>query len=161
MHKLINVLITGILLVVIVLAGSLLVPKVLGYQIYGVLSGSMEPNLQVGSVVYVKPMGAENIAPGDAITFRLPGDAKTVVTHRVLEIDKQNSSFITKGDANDVEDLAPVAFDNLVGKVQYHLPYLGYIAFYLQTKAGLLAAVGILVFIILLCCLSELTKKKA
>ena len=71
------------------------VPRYMGYEIYNVLSGSMEPEIPVGSIVYVK----EN---------------------RVVE-----GEFVTKGDANEAEDLWTVDYEDLIGKVTFHAPVLG------------------------------------
>ena len=55
MSKLLNALASLILILVILISFALFAPRLLGYNIYGVLSGSMLPTLKVGSVIYVKP----------------------------------------------------------------------------------------------------------
>lgn len=93
-----------------------------------VLSGSMEPALRTGSIVFTD---TENTAPepGDIITYRL-GNA--CVTHRV--VDKDGDYFITKGDANDGEDASPVKQTQIEGIVLFSVPLLGYAAVFFQKK---------------------------
>ncbi len=133
--------ITGILgtLIIILVILALLpvtIPKVLGYQTYEVVSGSMEPELPVGSLVLVKPADPHNIAVDDIIAFASDKDGGAVVTHRVIEIDNENAEFTTKGDANELQDMNPVPFDNLIGRVEKHFPVMGSIMAGLTTGMG-------------------------
>ena len=114
----------GTLLIIAVIATSipLAVPALLGYEIYNVTSGSMEPELPVGSVIYVEHVKPESVQPGDIIAFYV--DA-TVVTHRVVENRFVEGEFVTKGDANEMEDFSNTKYRDLVGVVKYHFPYLG------------------------------------
>ena len=79
------------MVLLILLAVPLTVPKILGIQIYAVLSGSMEPEYRVNSVIYVKPCEPSQVAEGDVITFHLIGETDIVMTHRVVSIDQENS----------------------------------------------------------------------
>lgn len=149
-EKICNTLITIILIVVVAVAGCLVVPRVLGFTPYTVLSGSMEPAFHVGSLIFVKDTPAEDINTGDAITFKINGQNGTVATHRVVDIDPEARTFTTKGDANEVIDMEPVSFAALVGKAFFTIPYLGYLSIYIKTKEGLLMGCGLLLIIILL-----------
>ena len=111
-------------------------PGVCGYGSYCILSGSMEPQIPVGSVVYVKDVAWEELAPGDCITFRLGTGTQLTGTHRIVSIDSQEKEITTKGDANPAEDIMKVRENSLIGKVVYSLPLLGYGAWFLQTTAG-------------------------
>ena len=102
-----------ILAAVILSALPLSVPRLFGYSIYSVVSGSMEPALPVGSIVYVEPAGFTEIRIGDVIAF---DDEGTVVTHRVIEDRPQESAFITKGDANSSPDILPTPYWKLIGR---------------------------------------------
>ncbi len=117
-----NILGTLILLVVIATSIPLAVPKLLGYEVYNVTSGSMEPALPVGSVIYVRPAAPESVQAGDIIAYRV--DA-AVITHRVVENRFVEGVFVTKGDANEREDFSNVRYADLIGVVTYHIPYLG------------------------------------
>ncbi|MEW6275824.1 MAG: signal peptidase I [Bacillota bacterium] len=116
------------------------VPTVAGHKLYLVLSGSMSPTFDAGSIVAVKPVAPQEVRPGDIITFKDPDDPKTTVTHRVVKASGQGGalSFITKGDANDTEDLKPLPAGNVIGKVSFAVPYAGYLANFAKSKKGLL-----------------------
>jgi signal peptidase I len=108
------------------------------YRMLIVLSGSMNPAFDARSVIFIRPIASENIVVGDIVTFSTPG-SKNLTTHRVVEIEQAfgNMRFITKGDANEVNDPYPVYPENIIGKVHYSIPYLGFIINYAQTRNGL------------------------
>lgn len=116
--------ILGILIFAAVIGSSLLltVPKIFGYEIYNVVSGSMEPEIPVGSLILVTPVRPESLAEGDIIAFESAG---SVVTHRVAENKKLEGELITKGDANEKEDIRPVPYAGVIGLVKRHVPYMG------------------------------------
>ena len=87
-----------------------------------VSSGSMEPELPVGSVVYTAPVEPEEIRAGDIITFRRAGGA---VTHRVTENRREERELSSKGDANAREDPLPVPYEAVEGRVFVSIPGLG------------------------------------
>lgn len=122
---------------VILVLLPLTVPKMFGYQIYGILTDSMEPAYPAGCVVYVRPTDSLEIQVGDPITFKMGTDTELVTTHRVVEIDSRKRQFITKGDANGSADANPVSFDRLIGKVVFQIPLLGNISACLYTKTGI------------------------
>ena len=108
-----------------------LLPMVAGFRPVVVLSGSMEPTYPVGSVIYYKTAAYEDIAIGDAITFRIGGGA--LATHRVIEKDETNQEFMTKGDNNPTEDVNPIDYADVVGKTaRLAIPYAGVVATYLK-----------------------------
>jgi signal peptidase len=93
-----------------------------------VISGSMRPTLDVGDVVIIAKVSADTIKPGDIIQFR---EAKRITTvHRVVEIQKieGNMVFITQGDGNREPDASPVLAANVVGKVIFNIPKVGWAA---------------------------------
>ena len=131
-------LISIVVLLTILLAGV----RLIGLTPYTVLSGSMEPNYHVGSVVYVKKVAPASLKVGDAITYRLTGN--TIVTHRIIEIHGEDMSglgFRTKGDANKTEDGVTPA-EAVIGKVIFSIPYIGYISNFIQKPIGLICIVG-------------------
>ena len=83
-----------------------------GYRPVVILSGSMEKELPTGSIVIVKK--TKNVKEND-ILFFLTND-QTPVIHRYIATD-ENGNFITKGDANPLEDLESVTIDQIYGKV--------------------------------------------
>ena len=100
--------------------------RIVGFTPYAVLSGSMEPAFHVGSLIYVKSVDPEDIKVGDAITFRLSGE-DTAATHRVIEIDRENQCFYTKGDANETPDASPVPYSSVLGRAVFTVPKLSLI----------------------------------
>lgn len=135
-----NILGTLLLLAVIVTCLPLTVPRFFGYDIFDVVSGSMEPELPVGSVVYSRPVSAPDVEQGDVIVFR-QGDA--TITHRVVENRKVEGLFITRGDANPVEDLDPVPYEDLVGRVEHHIPVVGRAMMIYTSGVGKIYVLGI------------------
>ena len=132
-------------ILVVVLAILLVGIRIAGFEVFSVLSGSMEPSYHVGSLIYVKETNPEDLKPGDTITFM--ANETTVVTHRIVEAvpdetDPNTLWFRTKGDANDSEDAALVHCRNVIGRVAFSIPYLGYVAAYIQSPPGLYVALG-------------------
>ena len=113
---------TLMLLVVIAAALRLTVPNFMGYDVYNVVSGSMEPTIPIGSIIYVKDTDPADIKSGDIIAFQ-SGDS--VIMHRVKENKVVEGTFVTKGDANEAEDMNNVPYDDLIGIVVRHIPILG------------------------------------
>ncbi|MEW6697547.1 MAG: signal peptidase I [Bacillota bacterium] len=115
------------------------VPTVAGNKLYIVLSGSMSPVFDAGSVIGVKTIAPENVKTGDIITFKDPADQNRIITHRVLEIKNENGqlSFITKGDANDGKDTTPVSAGNILGQATFWVPYVGYVVDFAKSKKGI------------------------
>ncbi|MBO8169571.1 MAG: signal peptidase I [Thermoanaerobacteraceae bacterium] len=123
--------------------------NVFGYRFLVVISGSMEPEIPVGTLVAVKPVSPGSIREGDVITFRDHDNPEVLVTHRVVGL-TDNGYFVTKGDANEAADPVPVSAGDLVGKNFFRLPYIGYLAIifkrsgavFLGTVVVILALIG-------------------
>ncbi|MBQ7313553.1 MAG: signal peptidase I [Clostridia bacterium] len=141
-----NVFTTLLVAVAVVLAVTLAGVRLVGLQVFTVLSGSMEPVYHVGSLIYVKTVDPADLVVGDDISFML--DEDTVATHRIVGIvpDENDPSvlrFRTKGTANEQEDGSLVHYKNVIGKPVFTIPYLGYIANYIQNPPGTYIAVSI------------------
>ena len=112
-----------LVLLVVVLTPQGQVPRILGYSVLRVTTGSMEPEIPVNSMILVRRTDPGAIREGDIITFfsREPGLEGALNTHRVQSIAQRDGSlyFTTKGDANALEDQAPVTSEALVGKVVF------------------------------------------
>lgn len=152
-----NILSTVLFLVLAVIAALLLVPNLFGMKAMAVLSGSMAPKIPVGSIVYVKEAAPDEIREEDVITYAM---GSTMVTHRVKEIKETEEQWITKGDANESVDGSPVSYEQLVGKMKFFVPLLGYISIYIKTPLGIAAGCGVLIIMILLTYLPEILKKE-
>ena len=155
--------VSGILIAIMVVLVVMLVGvRLIGYQPYCVLSGSMEPTYHTGSLIYVKKADPQDIKVGDPITFVLDENLK-VATHRVIEIDEASQHFYTKGDANEYPDASPVHFNNLIGRPSFTIPYMGYVANYIQNPPGRYIASAAAAVILLLIFIPDLfddSKKK-
>lgn len=158
LKKTLNVISTVLVVIVIALAVLLAGVRIFGFKPFAVLSGSMTPKYPVGSLVYVHSAKPSEIKVGDAITF-VAGTDRAVVTHRVIKVDTAEGCFRTKGDANENADAAPVYFENLVGRVRFSLPYLGYLSTFLSTAMGKIVAIAFLALLFLLFFVPDLFKK--
>jgi signal peptidase len=145
--KICNVLFFVILIAVIAVAGSLLIAQAIGYKPLAILSGSMEPAYRVyGLVIVDTKVTSEDISTGDVIAYSISDN--TTVTHRVVNVDEGTRIFSTRGDANGSEDIAPVPFDNLIGRAGLHVPWLGYVLMNMKTQKGI--AIGVILLALLI-----------
>lgn len=114
---------------VIALAGLLLlILPCAGISVDIVLSGSMEPAVKTGGLVFTDTR-QKDPKIGDIITYQIKNSK---VTHRVVR--KEGKDLITKGDANDGEDPAAVGSEQIIGKVVFTIPFVGYVAAFLKRK---------------------------
>lgn len=148
-----NIISTVLVAVVVILALLLAGARLLGMQVFTVLSGSMEPAYHTGSIIYVKKIATEDIQPGTVITFML--DEDTVATHRVTAVvpDQEDPTvvrFRTKGDANNAEDGSLVHYKNVIGTPVFTIPGLGYVANYIQHPPGTYVAISAAAVLLLL-----------
>ena len=145
LKKIWNVISSILVALVVILALLLVGARVIGLQVFTVLSGSMEPTYHTGSLIYVKKVDPYTIEEGQPITFML--DEDTIATHRVVGIvpDEEDPTVIrfrTKGDANDAEDGSLVHYKNVIGMPIFSIPYLGYVADYIQHPPGMYIAIS-------------------
>ena len=124
--------VSGVLVgIVVLLAIALVGVRVIGLRPFVVLSGSMQPTYEVGSLIYVKSVDYKDLKVGDPITYMVSQD--TVVTHRIIEVlvdekDPDTIRYFTKGDANEHPDGSSVHYKNIIGKPVFSIPYLGYVS---------------------------------
>lgn len=144
-----------VVLAAIFLMGS----RVIGYRVFNIVSGSMEPTYSVGDLIYVKEVDPAAIAPGDVITFVLNEDL-VVATHRVVRVDAEKQRFYTKGDANETEDGAPVHFKNVIGIPQFTVPGLGYVSDFIQHPPGSYITIAAVAVLLILTFAPDFVKKK-
>ncbi len=151
----------GTIGVVLVVVFTILIVgvRLIGIHPYTVLSGSMEPTYHTGSLIYVKPTDPFQLQSGDVITFML--DEDTLATHRIVEVvpDEEDPStvrFRTKGDANEFIDGSLVHYKNVVGTPIFTIPYMGYVANFVQNPPGLYIAIAFCAFLVLLAFLPDL-----
>lgn len=152
--------VSAVLLGIVVLAAVFLMgSRLIGYRVFNIVSGSMEPEYSVGDLIYVKEVDPVTIKPGDVITF-VVNENLVVATHRVTRIDAEKQRFYTKGDANEIEDGAPVHFNNLIGVPQFSVPYLGYVSDFIQHPPGMYIAIAGVAILVVLAFVPDFIKKK-
>lgn len=99
-----------------------------GWKALAIPTGSMRPNIPPGSLVLVHRVPVSSLKVGDVITHIDAVNPKITISHRIIKaykIDGKVPAFVTKGDANKVAD-TPIVGGEVVGKVVWHVPYLGW-----------------------------------
>ena len=151
---------SSVLVGVVVLAALFLMgSRLVGYRVFNIVSGSMEPAYSAGDLIYVKEADPETIKVGDVITFVLNEDL-VVATHRVVRIDTEKQRFYTKGDANETEDGSPVHFNNVIGIPRFAIPGLGYVSDFIQHSPGMYITIAAVAVLIILAFAPDFVKKK-
>jgi signal peptidase len=130
----------GVIILILLITSVLFVviTPFFGWRTEIVLSGSMEPAIQTGSVVVSRPIAADDVREGDIIMFASP-DGHSLTTHRVFKVEPDNDGlhFTTKGDANKGADINAVVPGQIVGNIVFSVPYLGYLVAFIRTPVGL------------------------
>jgi len=129
-----------LIVTVILLCSLLVLPGMTGFHMYNVLSGSMEPAIPVGSLLYVRSGDPEQVEDEDIIAFYGSLEDSGIITHRVVKNNVVSGTFTTKGDANDKEDPTPVSYDNYIGRVTLSVPYVGRVLTIMTSLEGKIAA---------------------
>ncbi|SDM76554.1 signal peptidase, endoplasmic reticulum-type [Halogranum gelatinilyticum] len=126
------------------------VPQVVGAEhSFVVVSSSMAPAFHAGSAVVVNDVDPTSVDEGDVITFEAPGENfggegdVDRVTHRVVDVVEEEDGlyFQTKGDANEEVDQQLVPAENLIGRVFFAIPLIGWVLDFGGSQTGLLALV--------------------
>ncbi len=150
MKKVIKYFSAAVLVFAMLIAVFILLAPHLGWQIDTAVSNSMTPAFKAGGLVVTQAVDPTEIKVGDTITYGSPIDEK-LVTHRVVEI-KEHSPllFQTKGDANEDPDPYLVPAQNVVGRVCFYIPQLGYFTQFVKSRLGLILLLFIPGFIIIM-----------
>ncbi|MDC3413623.1 signal peptidase I [Aquibacillus sp. 3ASR75-11] len=139
-------LLTGLLFALLIVMAFIVIstkassgePSFFGYQLKTVMSGSMAPTFQTGSVIAVNLTGeTTKFKKGDVITFMQSNNQ--LVTHRIYEVrgSGKQMQYITKGDNNENPDFNPVLSQNVVAKYSgFTIPYLGYFIEFIKSPKG-------------------------
>ena len=102
---------------------------------YVIVSGSMEPELPVGSLCMIDCQQKEPEA-GDIISYKA-GDS--VITHRVIEV--TDEGYVTKGDANDSKDPGLVKQKQVFGTCVFSIPKAGYAVIFFRSLKGIILTI--------------------
>ncbi|MCL2813887.1 MAG: signal peptidase I [Oscillospiraceae bacterium] len=113
------------------------VPDFFGLKPFVVLSGSMEPAILAGDLVFIKTVDPLTLKTGDIISFK---EGNNIVTHRIVELTEKGGepAFLTRGDANNTSDRTPVTYSQLEGIYLFRIGMLGTLAIFIQTPMGML-----------------------
>jgi signal peptidase len=125
------------------LIGLMTLPSVVGMKSLTVVSGSMEPTIETGSVVIDEVISPLDASPGDIVTFQDPLRPRQL-THRLqkMRVEGDTAYMTTLGDANDAPERWTVRTDGQIGRVVAALPKLGYARAAVGTRYARLAVLG-------------------
>ena len=133
----------SILYIFLILYLIIFIPVFWGYKPLVIISGSMEPKLRVGGILYYKEINKKEYQKNDIVVFK---SNKYLISHRIVEI--TNDGFITKGDANKNIDSNKVLFTKALGKgTNWSIPYIGYYADFIYKNKWILLLVLIILII--------------
>lgn len=110
------------------------IPSVLEIKTFVIISGSMEPKLNIGDVVIIKKVEESELKEDDIISFR---SGEAIITHRINKIvidDTGKIKYETKGDNNNTPDRTLVKYQDIEGKLINKIPYVGNITMLLKNK---------------------------
>lgn len=144
MIKLIRVIKESLFVVAVIIVGIAVSCIVFHIRPAVVLSGSMEPEIETGSLLFVNT-NEKSAKTGDIIAFQA-GAAQ--VSHRVVEV--TSDGYVTKGDANETRDLSTVTEDRVIGVVFLWIPKLGYALKWLSSVSGMILAVTVCISLLLM-----------
>lgn len=135
--------ILGTLLIIAVFAVliPISVPRIMGGAVYNVVSPSMAPEIPVNSLIAVQPIDPVELKEEDIIAYYRDD---VIITHRVTNNNTLEGKITTKGDANEEEDLFLVTYNQVIGKVTWHVPFLGGLAQVLTSTAGKIYLLAVL-----------------
>ncbi|MGJ9373690.1 signal peptidase I [Nesterenkonia sp. CF4.4] len=132
---------TVVLLVLLVLV----IPRLLGAVPLAVLTSSMEPSLPPGTLVVSQPVDPAEVGIGDVITYQPESGNRTLITHRVISVGygEAGSTYVLQGDNSGAAD-DPIVEDQIMGKVIYSVPFVGYLTSALPTadRAWVITGIG-------------------
>lgn len=165
LHKIGQILINIAFLGVVGCVMAMLVPAVLGFQRFVILTGSMTGTYDRGSIVYDRAVPTSQLKVGDPITYNPPPGftSQTRVTHRIWYIHRGPNGervFKTKGDANQHPDAWKFTLTQPTqDKVVFHVPEVGYVFLLLSLRDFRIALVGVPALIIGLILLRRLWRE--
>lgn len=148
--KIFDILTLALVIAILLLAILLVGVRLFGLAPYVVLSGSMEPQYHVGSLIYVVDVDPGELKIDDPLTFTHSGN---IVTHRIVDIKEgRNPSerrFVTQGLTNNITD-GEIPAAAIIGKPVFTIPLLGYVSIFLQTPPGVITTACLVAAVMLL-----------
>lgn len=146
-QDIINNVITFILIILIIVCAYFFYQKFIqkenpinlfGYKSFVILTGSMEPNLMPGDMIFAKSSTKENLKVGDIITF-WQNDTSTSTTHRIVDIIEKDGKtyYQTKGDNNSSNDSDLVPYEKIVGTMIFRVSKMGKMLMGISSTGGI------------------------
>ena len=131
-----------IIYILLIIYLLIFVPSLWGQKPLVVISGSMEPTLKVGGVLYYEKINIDELDEGDILVYQANDH---IISHRIVDIIEDD--FITKGDKNNSVDNYLVSSNQVLGKgTNWSIPYIGYYADYIYGHKYLLyISLGIII----------------
>ena len=128
-NRLAHWLLNAFMLALLGLASAVVfIPRITHAVPLTVLTGSMSPTIRPGDLVIVRPTAVEALHLGDVVTFQPVSGVATLITHRIIEINRNEAGQVTglqtQGDANNAAD-KPLVPGQIMGRVWYTVPYIG------------------------------------
>ncbi len=147
--KIVYYILVGFLILIALLLIVSVFPITGNFKVLTVLSGSMEPTIKTGAIVAAKP--ANDYKIGDIITFWPNTKTQPPVTHRIFDIEVQGGEpvYITKGDANNASDTREITKNDVLGKVLFSVPYLGYVVDFAKKPVGFILIIAVPALVII------------
>ena len=142
MKNLLKNIIIKLLYILISIYLIIFIPSIWGEKPLVVISGSMEPTLKVGGILYYKQEKIKDFKEGDILVYQLND---IIISHRIMKI--LDNSFITKGDNSETIDINEVSEYQILGKgTSWSIPYIGYYADFIYNHKYLLVIAAGLIF---------------
>lgn len=135
------------------------IPGIGPYKFMAVLSGSMSPTFNVYDLIIDKTTSIDNLKAGDVITFR---QDNLLVTHRISEVKNKDGkkSFITRGDANNIEDQILVMPEQVQAKYIFKISYMGFVISKIRGPIGIAIIWTVFLYFALMELIPEFVKNR-
>ena len=118
-----------ILYILILIYLLVFIPSFFGKKPLVVVSGSMQPILKVGGILYYEETNIKDFQKNDILVFELNNHT---ISHRIFDI--KDGYFVTKGDANTSIDSYEVNYEQVIGKgTNCSITYIVYYADFIYT----------------------------
>jgi signal peptidase len=123
------IIVAVVMLITVIMTRSSGVPNFMGYSVFRVMTGSMEPTLKINTLIVVKRTDISEIKMGDIITLYSedPALKGQINTHRVVRAETEDGEKVlyTRGDANLIDDKYPTRQKDLIGRMVFSSFLLG------------------------------------
>ena len=156
-NKISNIIIIILSVVIVSYIGLL----VFGYRVYAVKTASMHPDIKQGSIAIAKKLNANEVFDelniGSDIVFKT--SSGNTLTHRVIMLDEENDRLQTQGIREGSTKDAEISSSNVLGKVSFSIPLIGYLVMLIQSTYFIILAIcGIAIYVIVSLLIKQLKK---